>query len=1108
MAACPACGFSNAPGESFCGGCGAALPSASTPAEVPPFTVAPSTSQRPFIPPHLAERILTSREALEGERKQVTVLFADIRGSLELLRGRDPEEARELLDPALQAMMEAVHRFEGTVSNLMGDGLMALFGAPLALEDHAARACYAALAMQGVIRSYADQVRRSHGVEVQIRVGLHSGEVVVRAIGSDLHMDYSAIGQTVHLASRMEQLAPPGTIRLTADTVRLAEGLIQVRPLGPVPVKGLPEPVLVFELLGAEPLRRRLQAAAARGLSPFVGRGSELAELERSRARAAAGQGQVVGVVGDPGVGKSRLFWEFIRSPAMAGWLVLESSCPAHGRATAYLPILELLRGYVQVEPGDDPRKVREKLTGKILALDETLKSTLLPLQALFEVPVEEPEWRALDPPERRRRILDAGRRLLLRESRVQPLCLVVEDLHWIDSESQALLDLLTESLPGARVLLLVNYRPEYAHDWAGKSFFTQLRIDPLPPATAEELLEGLLGTDGGLAGLRRFLIERTEGNPFFLEESVRALAETGVLEGVPGAYRLVKDLAMIRVPASIQAVLAARIDRLPAEEKRLLQCASVIGKDVPFALLHAVADLPEPAVRRALARLREGEFLYETQLFPDLAYTFRHALTHEVAYGSLIHDRRRALHARLVEAIELLHPQRLGEHAERLAHHAVRGEVWEKAPGYLRLAGSRAVARSANREAVALFEQALAALARLPATPERRQLAIDLRFDLRSSLFALGEFGKVLDHLLEAEALADALGDASRLGRVYSYMTNYWWQMGDHERAIETGERALVIARAQRNFVLEVATNFYMGQAYHNLGRFRLAADFNRRNVERLETVPPGDPAAGSPFLVLSRTWLVWALSELGEFAEGRVRGEEGLRIAQRVKHPFVLTHAYIGIGPLYIRKGEWDKAIPALETALELSRTWDFPVFLPILEPLLGHAYSLSGRVDEGISLLEQSLEQAVSQRLIVAQSLRLMFLAEAYVVGERFGEALPLLERALELSRGQKEQGYVAWELRLLGEIARRSHPSDAGASERHYRDALGHAEELGMRPLQAQCHLGLGHLHREAGRSDEARAELTAAVDLLRSMEMTFWLGPAEEALARLEQAVAP
>src|SRR5437870_1656205 len=522
---------------------------AAVPPPAPAPTPLPVTAPAPlaYTPPYLVEKILTTRGALEGERKQVTVLFADLKGSTELIRDLDPEQARAILDPVLHAMMDAVHRYEGTVNQVLGDGIMALFGAPLAHEDHAARACYAALAMQAALRRYADEVRRTHGLPVQMRVGLNSGEVVVRAIGNDLHMDYSAVGLTTILAARMEQLATPGSILLTPDTLRLVEGLVQVNSLGPVPVKGVDEPIEVFELVGASAIRRRLQAAVARGLSRFVGRQTELTALHQALERAGAGHGQVVALLGEAGVGKSRLVYEVVHSHRTQGWLVLESASVSYGKATPYFPVLDLLKRYAQVEDRDDTRTIRARVTGQVLTLDAALQETVPALLALLDALPEYSPSLTLDPPQRRRRTLDRLTRLLLRESQVQPLLLVFEDLHWIDTETQALLDSLVESVPTAQLLLLVNYRPEYQHGWGSKTYYRQLRLDPLAPASADEFLQALLGADHSLEPLKPLLIARTGGNPFFLEESVRTLVETGMLGGAPGAYRLAQPLASLQ---------------------------------------------------------------------------------------------------------------------------------------------------------------------------------------------------------------------------------------------------------------------------------------------------------------------------------------------------------------------------------------------------------------------------------------------------------------------------------------------------------------------------------------------------------------------------------
>ncbi len=869
-------------------------------AEAP--TAPPQHVPLTYTPPHLAEQILTSRNALEGERKQVTVLFADLKGSMELLADRDPEEARQLLDPVLERMMNAVHRYEGTVNQVMGDGIMALFGAPLAHEDHAVRACYAALAMQAAVKQYAAEVQRSHGVPVQIRVGLHTGEVVVRAIGSDLHMDYTAVGQTTHLAARMEQMALPGSILLTQATLNLAEGYVQVTPLGPVPVKGVAAPLDVFELVGASGIRRRLQATAARGLTRFVGRDTELAALVQALGRAEAGHGQEVALVGEAGVGKSRLVYEFVHAHHLQDWRVLESASVSYGKATPYFPVIDLLKRYSHVDDHDDPRTIRAKMTGQILTLDETLHDTLPALLALLDALPADSPFGQLDPPQRRQRTRDALKRVLLRESQVQPLLVVCEDLHWIDSETQALLDSLVESLPTARILLLVNYRPEYQHGWGSKTFYTQVRLDPLPPARADELLQALLGDGVGATGrsplqpLKQLLIARTEGNPFFLEESVQTLVETQVLVGERGAYRLAQPLASLQMPATVQAVLAARIDRLPPEEKRLLQTAAVIGNDVPLPLLQAIAELPEAGLHGGLAHLQATEFLYETRLFPEREYTFKHALTHEVAYSSLLHERRRALHAAIVEALEALAGDRVSEQVERLAHHALRGEVWDKALAYCRQAGEKAMARSAHREAVGYFEQALSALPQLPEQRDTREQAIDLRLALRTVLRPLGEFGRMLVCLREAETLAEALDDTRRLGQTSVFLSNHFYFMGAYDVAIAAGQRTLTLATANSDVVQHALANLRLGIAYQAQGDYRRAIDCSSQTVAALDGARRYE-LCGQVLLpaVHSRALLMLCYAELGTFAEGSVLGAEGLQIAEVVDHPASLMTALL---------------------------------------------------------------------------------------------------------------------------------------------------------------------------------------------------------------------
>jgi class 3 adenylate cyclase len=1067
---CPACGADNPPTHNFCGECGTSLtagPGAS-----------PLRAPDAYTPKHLAERILTSRAALEGERKQVTVLFADLKGSMEILADRDAEEARRILDAVLERMMEAVHRYEGTVNQVMGDGVMALFGAPLAHEDHAVRACYAALRMQDVIRRYTEDARRAHGVEVQIRVGLNSGDVLVRTIGSDLKMDYTAVGQTTHLAARMEQLAPPGKIRLTAETLRLAEGFVRVTPLGPIPVKGLADPVHVFELDGAAAIRTRLQAAHARGLTRFVGRDAEMEQIRGAVAQAARGRGQLIAVVGEPGVGKSRLFYEFVHSHHTHGWLVLEAGSVSYGKATPFLPLADLLRAYFRIEDRDDARTIRAKITGTMLTLDRALEDSLPAVLWLLDALALDDPFFALDPAQRRQRAIDGVKRVLLRESRVQPLLLVFEDLHWIDAETQAFLDSLVESVPTAPVLIATNYRPEYRHGWGSKTYYRQLRIDPLAAETADELLEGLLGDDVSVRPLKPVLIQRTEGNPLFLEETVRTLVEMRTLVGGAGSYRLASPMDTISMPATVQAILAARIDRLAPELKRLLQAAAVIGKDVPVSLLEAIAELPAAELRRALTQLQTSEFLYEARLFPDLEYTFKHALTHEVAYGGVLQERRRALHARVVDAIERQYAGRLAEQVEVLAHHALRGGVRTKAQRYLREAGEKSMGRSAMREAVAFFEAALGVLAELPETPETLSESLDLHIVLGPPLIGLRSANSPeVEAVYErAHRLVERLDD---VGRRFPVLWGRWfinYTVGRYPEALVLGHRLLADAQAGDDSGRLVEAHHALWPTLLAMGNARAAVPHmecgialydKHRHAGQAALYAGHDPGACCRYQLSVARWL------LGAPDAGLTAIRDAQRLAAELQHPLTTTTATWFAAVLHALRGE---RVAATEAAEHLRQVVDEHGFTPWTDAVI-----VLGDLPRGEPLSRAEVA-ARAERLRQVRTAMWRRVVTACLLAEMSLEArcpdigLQTLASIVDEHRGT----ILASELlRLDGELSLIAGRADAGEAERTFRAAIDLARARGERSLELRAATSLGHLLAGRGRRAEARHELAAA-----------------------------
>ncbi len=1117
---CSNCGESNRRGAKFCRRCG--RPFDNAPARAPEPTTT-THSPESYTPGHLAEKILASRANLEGERKQVTVLFADVIGSTRLLEGLDPEGAQKLLDPILHLMMEAVHRYEGTVNQVLGDGIMALFGAPLAHEDHAVRACYAALAMQEEMRRHREKIGRLDG-ELQIGVGLNSGEVVVRSISNDLTIDYSALGHTTHLAARMQEFAGPGSILMTLDTFREVEGFVQVKTLGSVEPKGVSQPVQVFELTGATAARKRLQAGMSRGLTPFVGRETEIDIFRRLITQAASSRGQILAMVGDAGLGKSRLVHEFINYHVPADWRVLEATSVSYGKATPYFPVIELLRRYFAISEGAATNRIQTTVLDQVCAIDESLTDAVPPILALLNaLPKEDQEsparrsnsvarranltealkrFNSMEPQQRRRHTLEALKRVFVRDSQTQPLLIVFEDLHWIDGETQAFLDYLLEALPMSRILLLVNYRPGYTHTWADKTYYTRLRVDPLPATGADELLQHLLGNNQDLAPLKELLINRSDGNPFFLEESVRSLIETGVLAGVKGAYRPGLRIDAIRIPSSVQTLIANRVDRLGLEEKHLLQTAAVIGVLVPLRLLRAVAGLPDDELLRYLATLQLSEFLYESNLFPEVEYSFKHALTNEVVYGALLRERKMSLHARIVTALEEITRDKLNDHVETLAYHALHGEIWDKAVVYLKDAGTKALSRSAVRQALNYFEQALLALRHLSENPDTLRHAVDLRIEMRNALFILGDFQQGLNYLEEAQRPAARLNDEARLGKLFNLITAHWNLSGNSEQAIFSAKQAIQHTSAQEHIDLHVVAHYFLGVAHHNLGQYDAAISALHRALSLMGGRKYELFGTTGIVSVICKAWLVRCLAQLGKFAEAVPYGEEAVETALERNHGYSIIYAFYGAGVLAFIKGEFDKAIALLERGLQTCDTAGIPVQRPLITSCLGAAYTFAGRLDEGVKLLEMALEQTASMKRLGGQALRMAWLSEAYNLAGRIEDAERIARRGLDLVSESKDKGSEAWLLRNLGNIMSQSSPVDRKDAEANYKKALDRARELGMRPLQAHCHLGLGQLYSQLDQAANARAEVVAAIELYQGMSMRFWLSKSEAALAKV------
>ncbi len=1047
---CPQCGFENPAGFAFCGKCATPL----TPQPHPPvssfkFQVSsfqlPTPSPQPpvsYTPKHLAERILAEQAALEargapeGERKTITALFADVAGFTALARDLDPEDTRAIIDPALQLMMDAVHRYEGYVAQSLGDGIFALFGAPIAHEDHGQCALYAALRMQEEMRQYASRIRLEKGVPLQMRVGLNTGEVVLRSIRKDdLHTDYVPVGHSVNLASRMESLAMPGSIVASENTYKLVEGYSDCKALGAVQVKGLDEPLSIYEVLGIGPLRTRLQVAARRGLVRFVGRQSELEQLKKSLEQAKAGHGQIVGVMGEPGVGKSRLFYEFVgathASPLRLqyGCLVLETFSVSHGKAYPYLPLIDLLTNYFQFAPQDDERRRQEKITGKVLTLDRSLEDTLSYFFSLLGIAEPTSSLAQMDPQIRKRRTFEAIRRLLVRESLKQPLILIFEDLHWLDSETQAFLTLLSESLATARILLLVNYRPEYRHEWGSKTYYTQLRLDPLGQAEAQDFLTALLGNDATVQPLKQLILAKTEGNPFFMEEIVQALVEQGVLPDLRRVgtahlpLTLMKPLADIKIPSTVQGVLSSRIDRLPPEEKELLQTLAVIGKEFPFSLLTQVVDKPEDKLHGLLSHLQAAEFIYEQPAFPEVEYTFKHALTQEVAYNSVLQGRRRSLHERTAQAIEALYHTRLEDHYGDLAHHYSRSGNTEKAVEYLGLAGQQAVQRSANAEAISHLTIALELLKTLPDTPKRTQQELSLLAALGLPVqitqgYGIPEAEKIYTR---ARELCQQVGENPHLSSVLWGVWVFYLARADLQTARDLGQQLFTLAQKMQNRALFVEAHFTLADTLFHLGDFTAALEHAKQGITYYDPQQHRALAftRGFDSGVICQCYGAWSLWTLGYVDQARKKVQDALNLAQDISHPLTLGTALAFAAYVYRYCNEPQIARERAEAGVTLCTEYGFPYWSA--HGILTRGWDLvrQGQIQEGIAQIHQSLALLQTTGVDLDRPYFLALLAETYEGMNQPEEGLGVVAEALAELHGDGER-FEAELYRLKGEL----------------------------------------------------------------------------------------
>jgi class 3 adenylate cyclase/tetratricopeptide (TPR) repeat protein len=1069
---CPKCGSKNPTDARFCGDCGAALVGTVSP-DASRASAAGQTAQGIRVTPEQADPSL----ALEGERKTVTALFADIKGSTELIERLDPEEARAIIDPVLQLMMEAVHRYGGYIAQSTGDGIFALFGAPLAYEDHPQRALHAALAMQQTIRERASRLAAQGRPEIEARVGVNSGEVVVRTIETGGHTEYAPIGMTANLAARLQTVASSGSIAVSDTTRRLCEGYFSFCGLGPIKVKGLVEPVEAYEVTGVGPLRTHFQLAARRGLTQFLGRDRELAELKRALDLMRSSHGQVIATVAEAGTGKSRLVHEFkaILPPECK---VLEAYSVSHGKAAAWLPALELLRGYFCIQDADEPPARRKKVRTTVSALDPALSDTLPYLLGLLGIQDTPDPLAQMDAQIRLRRTLAAIRRIIVRESLKQPLVVIFEDLHWVDEQTQALLDLIVDSIAGTRVLLLTNYRPEYRHQWSGKSHYTQLRLDPLGGESAAAMLTALLGDDAELETIKRLIAERTGGNPFFMEEMVQALFDQGALVR-NGAMKVVPRLSQLRLPSTVQGVLASRIDQLSTSQKELLQTLAVVGRESPFGLIEQVVGAERTTLERNLDELRAAEFIYEQPALADVEYVFKHALTQEVAYSSLLLERRRATHDRVAKGIEVLYEGRLEQHVAELARHYRHANNIEKAVHYLRLAAGQAADRSALSEAESQLRDAIALLMALPASPERDLTELNLQTTLAALLSGRSWGAPEREPVLRrAYQLSERIADPQEVLPVLFQLGQFYIEQMRLAEARELGERAVVLAADVQHPTLEVGAWHNLAESCFWSGDLKLARAHARRSLALSENLQPEAliRSLGLDFWLIT-TFIIATTDLLCGLPDEATQWKRP--VAERVvlnSHPLSKAFGMTASSIVALLLDDPTTLSELIAPARQICDKYGFHELSGWQKQFGAWISFRRGETALAITQMHEAIEEPRALGSFIMSTWRLVLLAEMQLEAGDIQSAEATAAEAL----GNLERTHEGWcepeVYRVAAEVLLRKPEGDPSAAEEHLRRAIEIARGQGTKWWELRATVGLARLLASQGRRDEARTML--------------------------------
>jgi class 3 adenylate cyclase/tetratricopeptide (TPR) repeat protein len=1071
-------------------------------ADVPQLRPSPPTADVPptqGLPPAAASR------PPDAERRQLTVLFCDLVDSTVLASHLDPEDLREVIQAYQATCAKVIQCFDGYIAQYLGDGLLVYFGYPQAHEDDAHRAIRTGLGLVEAMRTLNHRLEQHQGIRLAIRVGIHTGLVVVGAVGGGGRMEQLALGETPNIAARLQGLAAPDTLVISEATARLVEGYFISHALGMQALKGLASPLRVYQVLHASETQTRLDVAAARGLTPLVGRDAEVTILRERWIQVQDGFGQVVLINGEPGIGKSRLVQVLKEQLAGEGYTRIEYHCASHTQHSALYPVITHLERALAFARDDTPDDKLRKLEAVLASYAWPLRDTVPLLAALLSLPLpaHAPPL-TLTPQRQRQKTLEALLAWLCAEATRHPVLFIVEDLHWIDPSTLELLTLLMAQEPTARLLTVLTCRPEFHPPWPLRAHVTSLTLSRLAHPQAAQMMLRMTGDRTLPMEIVQQVVAKTDGVPLFVEELTKTVLESGFLCEADGAYELTAPLPSLAIPATLHDSLMARLDRL-STGKPVAQLGAIIGRTFAYEVLQAVAPLDDPTLQQALAQLVDAALLYQRGVLPQATYTFKHALIQDAAYQSLLRSTRQQYHQRIVQVLETQFPETAETQPELLAYHYTAAGLYEPALASWKRAGEQALARSAHREATRCLEEALEALRQLPDSREIQEQAVDVRLALRTALRPIDDGRRILTCLREAETLAESLDDPRRLGHVLSLLAIYYYDVRAYDQAMATAQRTLTMATARKDIFVAALASQHLGVSLQAQGKYRQALDCYHHTTtllegqwryERLQEIMV--PA------VFARSQLAYCHAELGSFAAGWGFGEDGLQIAEAVAHPASLMFAAWGAGLLALRQGDLARALQRLEQAVRIGRQDDLSHYFPRMAGALGEAYILDKRLADAIALLTQARESSAvrrgGDRIALLCTLPLV---HAHLLSGHLEAAQHLAAWALPQTLEYQERGHQAYVLRLLGAITAQRVPLDSSQAESHYLQALALAEELDMRPLQAHCYHGLGTLYATAGRREQARAALSMTIEMYTSMDMTFWLPQTEAALAQVE-----